>query len=761
MPFVLPAAFSAALARDHVSLDTWVEIEGLPWAFGLLDRAASWFSARPAAQQRLGVAGLLVDLPRGAEQEARPLDAESSVGQMTVQLQLDDAGIVLPLIGNGARKDSLLRLSADMDSTSAVGTIAFSGDASAWPSSGVAYLGREAFTYTGKTAGTLTGCARGAFALPGLEARQAHTAGDLLSYYPRFLATRRLFVFCSLTGVDAERVTRWAGTVRGARLSSGGAGVEISAESLDGDLAVKLFSNQRTGKLAKGLAGPGGLTDYQKQSDTELDPEASRIVLAADSSSGTWTAGAQLLIRLGDEYITGTVAVNGAETSITVAARGVFSSQAVQHVPGDELKEVIWTGARNVSGSPADQVSQFTQGDHPFVVALCFLCSRKGDGANGAYDVLPEGWGLGIDASRIDLAGIASVRRMWFSGARHLWVYEEPFRFKDALQEMLRPHACYPVTTLGDLLTLRRLSPPVPGATLRTVDATAIVSVPTWDANIADVVGRVRWNCDHDPIGGDPRQKYIGELQGPGTEAQEFYAGLWKTLEVEAKGQFTGNDAMSAYFGSGLSTGAPEAALRYFEMVRDRYARPFPVIGVECSLDCLDVEVGDLVSLSVANLPDVTTGGLGIAGAVCEVLRKSVDDLRGVVALTLLHSTAGTQYRLMSPSGIVSATTTGLITLTDGEFNDADQLRTVGFYAGQVIQVWDKLLKTSRGTATLTSVSATQLGMATVPAGTIATDVVVLAAYASQPTVEKLRHVSLASTAELLGTSDAAHTYAT
>lgn len=755
----LPAAFSAALAQPRVAGDVWFEVEGLPWAYGLTSRSASWFSGRVATQQRLGVAGALLGLPRGAEQEARPLDADSSIGEVSFQLQLDAAGTVLPLIGNSGRRDLQLQITADIDATSAVASIVTTGDASSFPSSGVLYVGRETFTYTAKAGNTFSGVTRGMYALPGLEAKQAHTAGDIATGYPRFLATRRVAWFMTLDGTDANRVTRWAGTLRGAKLMSGAAGVELTAESLEGDLKAKSFATQRTAKLAVGLTDAAG--QYQPGADDEPVAQTTRLILADGSTSGAWTNGDQVLVRIGDEYIAGTIAVSGLEVSITVLGRGQFSSLIVQHGPGDELKEVIWSGPYSATGSAADQVSQFTAGGHPLEIVLQVLLSRKGDGANGTYDTLPEGWGAGLDASRVDVTGILALKRTWFPAARYRWVYEEPSTFKEMISDILRPHACYPVTTLGDKLTVRRLSPPIPGATLRTIAASGIVSVPSWDANIANVIGRVIWSCDYDPVSGDPRQVYKGELQGAGTEAQEFYAGLWRTLEVEARGQFSGNDTGVAYFGSGLETAAAEEAQRYFEMVRDRYARPAPLIGFECSFDYLDVEVGDLVALTVANLPDVTTGALGITGAICEVLRRSIDDLRGVVTMTLLQSTLPGIHRLLSPSGVVSSTVAGSITLVAYELTDADQDRTSGFYAGQVIQVRSSDLKTARGNATLTSVSATALSMATVPAGTVNGDVVLLDSYLLQPAIERLRHASLASTSELLPGGSSAHTYAT
>jgi hypothetical protein len=771
----LPAPFTAALALPGVSVETWVEVEGLPWAFGMRSRDASFFGGRAAAQRRLGVAPVLLTVPRGAEQEARPLEAESSVGQITVALQLDAAGTVLPLIANGARKDQQVRLSADMDATSAVGTITFTGDASAWPSSGVAYLGRESFTYTGKTGTTLTGCGRAAFALPNMEARQAHTAGDLLSPYPRFVATRRAAWFTSLDGTDANKVCRWAGTVRGAKLASGGAGVDLTLESLDGDLKIAILATQRTGKLGVGVTGEGG--GYSPASDAEAPASSTRLVLLEGTTTGVWTAGEPIIVRLGDEYIAGVIAVDDTERSITITGRTCFASKLVQHVPGDDLREVMWTGVTVAGGTPQEVASRFVGGDHPIEVCLQLLTSRKGDGANGIYDTLPEGWGAGIDAARIDIAGALDLKAKWFNNARHLWVYEEPTDLKTLLAEILRPHGAYLVTTLNDLLTFRRLSPVVPGDALREVTAAGIVAVPTWDANIADVVGRTIWRCDYDPLTGDPRQAFIGEMQGPGTEAQEFYTGLWRTLEVEGRGQFTGNDSGSAFFGSGLSTNAQDSAQRYFELVRDRYARPFPMIGVECSFDYLDVEVGDLVKLTVSNLPDVTVGAMGLLDAVCEVLRKAIDDLRGVVSLTLLHTTTSLQHRLLAPAmrigswGMVGPPySIGVGGTATGEFfqkfGDGAKPGTTGFQVGQVVEMWSGDLKTLRGTRTITAVTDTDVfheGALLQPVSMdyFTGDLLIVAGYASQPAAERERHAYAASDTDLLNGTDPAHTYAT
>jgi hypothetical protein len=824
----LPGAFLTALARPGVTVDLWVEIEGVALAFGLTQRAGSWFSGRGAGEQRSELRGSMVTVPGGVDQEAQPLEGTSTVGQFTASIIMDADSRAL--IAGSGRSDGLVAMRAPAQwaastaymigdiirpirtdaagstswfrcttagtsgssepSWAATGTtsdggtlvwtrmgprdldltttdpICFTGDAVAFPSSGVLYVGRETIAYTSKATspnggGYFSGISRGRYALPGRTGTQKHTEADLLSPYLRFLATRAAVMFATLDGTDANRVARWAGTIQAAKTGAGATTIDLTMESVNAEFRATLFATQRRGKLLAGLVDGAGA--YTVASSGERAAETTRLLLSPDSLAGDWTDGATMFVRVEDEWITGTVSVVDSETALTIASRAVLSSTAAQHGVGTDVKEVYWTGSYDASGPPEARVSHFTQGSHPLEVVLQMLLSREGDGANGTWDVLPPGWGVGLDASRVDIAGILALKRAWFPSATHQWAYQEPFSFSDTIAEILKPHGCYDVPKLGDLSSIRRISVPIPGATVRQLGASEILAPAAWDGQMQNVVGLVEWKCDGDPISDDFRQTYRGVMQGPGVEAQEFYAGRWVKLMVEARGQFTGQDPGAAYFGSSLATRAPEAAQRYFEMVRDRYARPLPVISIECSYSALDIEIGDVVSLTAEHVPDATSGGSGVAAAVCEVLSKQVDDAAGRVSLKLAHIPTPPRFRLVAPSGIVSSWSSGTktITLTDGEFNDPDQARTDGFRSGQVVAVYSSDLATSRGTATISSVTSTTLVLGTDPAGIVATDVVLLDSYDSQPDGEKSIHAYLADGSNTLGAdADPAHWYA-
>lgn len=427
---------------------------------------------------------------------------------------------------------------------------------------------------------------------------------------------------------------------------------------------------------------------------------------------------------------------------------------------------MLWTGGYSATGSAEYRFSRFTQGDHPLRVLLAFLLSRNGDGANGTHDILPPGWGIGLDMSRVDVAGIEALALEWLPGQRHLWLYAEPITsLKEAMASLLKAHLCWPIVTLGDKLSVRRLQPSIPGVTVRAIAAANIVEIPTWDANVVDVVGRTIYLCDFDPLTDKHRQKFTGEMQGPGTEAQELYAGQFQELTINARGAFTGNDPGSVgFFGSNLNTGATDSALRFFETVRDLYGRPPPLIGVECSYDCLDIESGDSVDLTAEHLPDTTTGGEGLTAARCLVIsRGRIDDATGRVPFALMPlplQWSGT--RRIAPAEAVVSTAAGVIKIADAD----GALFARGLFAvGDVIEVWTSNLYLSLGTATLTGVTdggtTLDLTMATVPPGAGAGDVVTIASYDSAAAAQRARYAFLADATETLGSgAAAAHQYA-
>jgi hypothetical protein len=703
--------------------------------------------SRAFEHRRDGVLRVLIDLPAGVEQEVRPYEAESSIGQLTAALLDDEAGFVRAMYANTARTDDWGHLDQDLAAPAAPSQAPATVDVQMTVPPGALvgsylYVGRETMEVVSFPSAGVVRVYRGMFRPPtAIDARAyQHTAGDVVTTYPRFLRTRRAYLYSApLAGTDAGKVARWAGTVQGAKLRRGLTGVDLTIESLEVSLRAKCFTGQIRGKLSVGTATPDGT--YERD---ESEPAAltDRLRLEPSSVQGrAWVDGQRVAVRVGDELISGRLVAANLEIVFDGTSaddgRGLWGTPTSEHRPGDEVKEVILVVGKVAGGTIEERISRFTKGDNPLDLVLQLLTSVDGDAANGSHDVLPSGWGLGLDQSRLDVAEILATKARWLPAAREVRLIEEPFVAREFLASVLRTHLCYPVTKLDDQLTFRFLGPPMPDSAPRAISGATVLGPPGWTSGEEKIVGRMILRCDYDPIDGEWRQSFKGEFQGPGVEAQEFYAGHFDTPEIECPGQWSGNDPGSAKWGARLCTDAETTALRHFDLIRDRRARSFPDLELETSYDQLDVESGDLLSVTLAGVPDVRTGGSDLLDAICEVRRKTPDDRAAKVALTVAQVPYGKQYRLIPPSGIVSAgATASSATLVAHEFTDpaGAPVDASLFPVGAVIAIWSADLKTKRASArTITtvvgSVVAWSGGSVTMSTG----DVLLLDDYALQP----------------------------
>lgn len=852
----IPAAYTTALAQAGVSVDLWIEIEGLPYGYGWTARTASFFSGRASNWTRLGIRSTLVGVPAGVEQELSILDATSSIGQLTALILDDDAqstGIdadskggrtALELIAGVGRTsintDNLLPMSVSqawaantayvsgtagsivrptsadatawfecttsgtshatteptwdtvIGNTTSDGTavwtcrgtidleydaspnyIPYAGTASAsnYPTGGgYIYLGRETILYTSRVAssssggGYFTGITRWKFNLDEGIQKDPHTAGDLISYFPRFLVSRRANLYATLDGTDANKLGRWAGVIRGSKWNEGLCAIEISLESIESELKVELFKTQRRARLKTGIYGKV-VSDYKPDTEkNESKPLNGAVLLDERSIEGqTWTNGEYLYCRIGDEYflglISGTSPDSGgraAQVKLILhstdygfgggdAVRGLFGTERVEHRPGAELKEVIVVCRQTSSGALSK--TGFTLGDHPFDVARCLLASTGDVGVNGGWDTLKKGHGLGLDNSRIDHAGIDSLKSIWVQLARHVEIIEDKFVLKEKLAEILKPFCCYPVQLLNNKLTIKRMNPPTPLNSPVAITTSSIVQIGSWDSSIGDVIGEVIFRYDYDPVEGRFEATATKHVNGPGTEAKEFYANTYKTHTIESHGQRSSVATFNIDFG----TQADDVAQDFTDTIADRYGKPGPILDVVCDYSFhSSVEVGDLVSITETNIPNVKTGARGVTSTdYFEVLRKSIDDIGGTVTLTVQHTYYSDQFRLVAPSATVASYGSPAITCNEHDFSaSTDSVDASAFAVGDTIQVRTPNLFTLRGTGTIQSIAGSVITLTAGIAGTAAGDILTCRSYDSAIASRRARSAFMAGDAQ-------------
>lgn len=207
----LPANAQLALAQPGAIVLSWVEIEGLPYAYGNRPFAASFWAVLPLADRFEALRPYMLELPAGVDSELDPLEGMASPGDFEFRV-VDADGTLLQAANVGRAQDDPDALWLSVDLAAGAGTVSVGGNLAAWPAAGTAYIGRETVTYTGKGAGTLTGVTRGRYRSPNVD----HGRGQTVTQYPQHLGLRRawwyLVVAQSSAGlVVGDRIARYAG----------------------------------------------------------------------------------------------------------------------------------------------------------------------------------------------------------------------------------------------------------------------------------------------------------------------------------------------------------------------------------------------------------------------------------------------------------------------------------------------------------------------------------------------------------------------
>lgn len=275
---VLIAGLPYLLVGDRVTVSSvaWTDTADPAWHVGTSPTTRPWLK--------------LDDLV--IEERIRPLDGGIDVSSITLRLADIDGGVTAVL---GAR--DALTVSTLADNISASSTTVLVRSVAAAPSSGVAHIGRERITYTGKATGParLTGCTRGT---AGTKARRHQLVqgqapqrvyfGDALP----FTLGRRVTVWAlRLTGTEATDPTLiYDGRVgQGTRMGDRGAAWEIPVDHASKALAEE---TRPTEVLVYGF---GHYSSTSATADLETVPDAAAYTLlcagwAVPGSTGAYIA---------------------------------------------------------------------------------------------------------------------------------------------------------------------------------------------------------------------------------------------------------------------------------------------------------------------------------------------------------------------------------------------------------------------------------------------------------------------------------------
>lgn len=679
----VPANHISALAGTQANIGRWIEIEGLPYAFGSFTNTnpANFFSTRGVAQRPLGIKPYLTKVPRGIDQNIDTLKGGSQTTGAAEFEIADIDGSVAQLLGVGYQT-GFTALSAEINGS--VTTIPYpNGGGAAFSNGGYCYIGTETIKIGTVGATSFTGCTRGYFN----SKPQAFGLGIPIGTRPYTMANRRCWYrqvavagqgrqSLDVTGIDGDSCVRLSGLLDDMPSGDTPHKWRLIVHTMDEELDRQIFRDLRSFPLQSIIMSDKPYDDTSDEGPGQIQIagypwyNVNQFSVANDShwappltSDGLplFGAGEYFLLRIDDEIFQ---CLGLASGRVQFQARALLGTKPEKHTFGASAREVV-SIIENAAVLGMEIASKFTavppvgRADHPLAILLQLLLSTgTGDNYPGSgtnYDVLPEGWGLGVDYWRVDVSGIeaaiAEDPTIRFGGT-----IEEAVNYVRLSQEQLSFAGYYYYVAIGDLYRIKRLRPPEPDAQeadVRTIDDSVRIrkALPHFEPNWSGAVREVIYSYAWDMLRGKFKVADIFKLAG----GELYSKGKARTLEYSSKLVYRGR--------SGIPGEPPfqrfdiQAWLTSrAEFFKVRYGRPPPVVHERVTYDFIDVEPGDLLFVTSDSLLSTSTGALGATDEVGEVIAVSIDDEAKNVNLTILMT--GWQlgnYRYIGPSLKINA----------------------------------------------------------------------------------------------------------
>lgn len=717
-----------------------VEIEGVPSAL------VNSNLLTPTAYQ--GIQEVITTLSPSLSQQVSQDTAQSTLSGAV--LEVSDFSWAM----QGLATQTTTGLSADLSQTATTITVT---DTSSFDSSGVVWVGKEAIRYLGKTSTTFTGCQRGYYRT---TASQHNSSATVYASNP-FVMGRQAWFYWQDYQNPSQNTLRWSGFLESVDWVEGITTLTfVSPQKLLTDTLVCAPTFGR-GTL-KTEVGPSGVVEMLVEfasADTRfssyplhpkqrpfvrIDSELVQIrsvtrddvyyqeVAAAptqtyevvcsqptrleagdtvdiEDASGTLklagvrilhvrkshpSAGQDTITHSGDttSMVQGDKLVNRYKQRLTVEQRGMFGTLPTKHEAGAEVQEV-----RVLQGDQTD-------------LLLSFLFSLNGDGTNGPesgrYDVLPEGWGLGLSEQFVDLESFDAVR-MRSTFRRYLLT--EGMSLEQYITHLAMTTSAVCIWQLDGSLKIKSRGDIYPEQKTTNISNSQLVitnehgTVPSLTLDGSRIANIVKISANYNV---DGQALYTETILD--TESIRFFGSR----------ELPGIDDTGIVYVGGV--GELTATLEAILLERKT---PRPVVSVTVLLDLsTDYEPGDLVAITVGNLPDIQGNSTGYSATdVFEVMEVQPSDDTATVLLTCLLRRQTERLCRVAPAARVNSVSTldvqvesranyGLTTASASDISMAPESGQDGtepvhwFLSGDKVQLVDASTLTN---ATPTTASAT------------------------------------------------------
>lgn len=578
-------------------------------------------------------------------------------GTLTITLIDDDDRTLATLFQSRSRRKAYLT----QDHTTSVGTITQSRTTGL---TSPVYVDAETITFTGTTSTTLTGAGRGAFGSTAQAHLGSSTTGSEVFQFPPNWKGRRITLksyFLNDDGTTTSALSRTEGVYsieKAPKLNKDGTWT-ITCSTLADEFFGKKIGvgirdieiNARLREAAAGLA----------RADVNVGAGAAMNAFVV---GGVDT---YVLFRLTDDTFS-CKRLHSQETSTTIRV-----DLAERALPQGEFSELIAEMGPGVPVTRARHIA-ILEGA-PGVLALQILTSRLGDATNGSRDVLPgfdapdEGepswrFGAGIASSDISTSSFTSGD---LPDDHMTFVIDEEMTVEDFLFDFCLATNTFAYVTRAGLLAVKQMAN-TSNTSSMTIDDDMIAGdeEPEIFADEESIYPSIQMLCNYDPLS----REYCGEAVMNDGRLRARYPQNDQVLQLSSKSIVisekplgkvkTSEGQVQEISRRSISVDELQNKMRRIQMAT---GRPDGYVKMRCHLPVLDLDLGDLVELTV-EVPDLE-GETSMTAKLCRVVELGPrwDDAEVDVTLQLLERrfvvAVGCRIASVDGSGTILTLTTG------------------------------------------------------------------------------------------------------
>ena len=565
---------------------------------------------------------------------------------------------------------------------------------SGFASSGTVWLGREAVSYTGTTATTFTGLTR---AQLGTRA-SAHTSGAVIYSYNPTLLKRK----CTLKWYDLDdqslETTRYTGYIDAVDFSSTGYRFSIISAKQEFEDAVALSAEYGKARLSpRPKTDPNDATTLYFGFSSDVQGE----FFTTASNASNWSF---FYLRVGNEllrYEGGNVKTTawtaqvqtvtsaykcnidnidgferGKMIEFTDGSGGILGQGIIAKVEGttwpagdithsagytptvgqdvqvgnvsrvtDCERAALWTYLERPQENAEATEYRVLEGNQVDIL-LWMMLSIDGDKTNTDYDILPEGWGAGIDSSLIDIEAFEDLLRPRASFRRYAW--QEEVQILDFIGMIAAQTNSRIYWGIDGVLTVKPISDVFPmDSSAKAISVSNLLSgqIPSLRIDLTQIRNIWEWGSDYD-LDGDKR----GVLRVSIEESRRLYGDL-PMPKQEDKG-------MRQVESLGVTYPVVEALLSH-------RSAPVTILSAQIIFDeDATYHPGELVLVTIPVLPNMA-GVEGITSEYFEVLSYEPEEESATATITLAKRMNPDNLGHVAMAGIVEAVAGSVVTMRD------------------------------------------------------------------------------------------------